>query len=131
LKKAILCLLSVALLFSSSLTVFASDIDEHAIISEFVTEGVFVEAGYTEDGIYYEIYDNLTIIDDIRTRASGSVYVERSIYFSGTSVTPQSTTSWTETINGKVYSGTLSLKSYAKDYIYSITQANYKGYLYN
>ena len=89
--------------------------------AEKVTED-FIISGYTESGIYYEVYGT-----GIEGRALEGVYVTRTVIFEG-DIMPDSTLHWKEYINGIAYSGTLSLIEYA--YKGGVTKAVYEGTLY-
>ena len=117
-KKNVINLLAIMIIVSSTLNVYAK---EEGLVS--------VKSGYTDEGIYYEVYETMTIVNS-STRSS-SVYVERTIEYNSSTVIPPNIMDWTEKIAGVTYSGTLSLKSYVRDFNYNATKANYKGYLYN
>lgn len=71
-----------------------------------VEDGEFISDGYTEEGVYYEVYGTKAI-----TRALEGIFVTRTVIFEGV-VQPESTMYWKEYINGDAYSGTLSLVKY-------------------
>lgn len=84
--------------------------------------GEFLGNGYTEDGIYYEVYGETVIL-----RSSEYVTVNRKVIYEGM-VQPRSTLYWEEQINGEYYAGTLSLLNYYIDS--NETIAVYTGKLY-
>ena len=85
-------------------------------------EGQYINSGYTESGIYYEVY-GVTI--DIQI--SEYVTVSRTIVYEG-DIEPSSTIFWGEWINGEWYTGTLSLLRY--NTVLNQTSAVYIGKLY-
>lgn len=82
--------------------------------------------GYTRGGIFYEA---ITLEMDSSLSLYGNadiVTLTKKITFAGM-VTPNESLSWTETISGTIYSGTIYLQNY---YYAGETVATYKGTLY-
>ena len=90
-------------------------------LSDEIESGEFISSGYTEEGVYYEMYGIQTMV-----RALGSVFVTRTVVFEG-AVQPDSTMYWKEYIDGEAYAGTLSLIKF--DYSSGQTTAVYEGTL--
>ncbi|MCD7752678.1 MAG: hypothetical protein LUI10_13250 [Lachnospiraceae bacterium] len=86
-----------------------------------------IEEGYTEDGIYYELYKMDKQSDELT--ASGSISVRREILYYAI-ITPPMEIEWTETISGVTYTGTLKLLNYTLEYNEQTTLAAYSGTLY-
>ena len=83
--------------------------------------GEFISSGYTEEGIYYEVYGTQSV-----TRALESMFVTRTVVYDGI-VQPDSTIYWKEYMNGEAYAGTLKLAEF--DYSSGQTTAVYEGTL--
>lgn len=120
-KRIAAGLLSLVLILSSTLVVYANE-----------AEKGFLYSGYTTEGVYYEVYETVTeyTIDELRT-ARASMYVERSVVYTGTDIVPPRTVDWEEVIGGVTYKGTLSLFSVKNDYVNNKTTCKYVGYLSN
>lgn len=86
-----------------------------------------IEKGYTEDGIYYELYKSNEQADDLTV--SGSVSVTREILYYAV-VFPPMEIEWTETISGVNYTGTLRLLNFSVNPDAETTIAAYSGTLY-
>lgn len=84
--------------------------------------GTYVGCGYTETGIYYEVYG-----ENISYYASETVTVTRTVVYEGI-VQPSSTLYWEEEIDGEWYAGTLSRVKY--NISNNKTTAVYTGTLY-
>lgn len=84
-----------------------------------------VYSGYTEEGIYYEVYVNTDIANftTYTTRVPYSIYLSFYGY-----VYPNPTIYYAETLNGIKYVGTLELQNYY--HADGITTAYYEGTLY-
>ncbi len=82
-----------------------------------------ITSGYTEEGIFYEIHG-----ETFSLRRGDSQFVTRYVTYSG-KVTPQAQLSWTETLNGVSYTGTLSLIRQMYDKKENKTYATYAGTL--
>ena len=123
LKKCFLLLVTIALM-ATPLTCLAQDYQGQQVDCVFaeVATGDFIASGYTEDGIYYEVYG-----ESISTYFTGYITVSRTVVYDGV-VRPSSTMEWEELIGNAMYSGTLSLSSFSvKD---GKTVAVYTGKLY-
>lgn len=85
-----------------------------------------VGAGYTSDGIYYEVYMTEALENADRLLYGTSMSVTREVVYSGI-IAPQREISWREKINGIYYSGVLTLNKFS----YNSTQtiAEYTGIL--
>ena len=57
----------------------------------------FITNGYTEDGVYYEVYG-----EKASTRSSDELVIRRTVVYDGI-VKPSSTLYWQENINGEIY----------------------------
>ncbi len=86
-----------------------------------IEAGKYIASGYTEDGIYYEVYGTQNV-----TRALESIFVTRTVVFEGI-VQPDSTMYWKEYINGDAYAGTLRLVEFSSSL--GQTTAVYEGAL--
>lgn len=83
--------------------------------------------GYTKDGIFYEAI-TLEMNSSLSLYGNADIVtLTKEITFTGM-VTPNESLSWTETINGTTYSGTMYLQNYY--YYAGETVATYKGTLY-
>ena len=85
-----------------------------------------VGAGYTPDGVYYEVFIAEDLENDI-SLLGNSLNVTREVRYYGI-VKPLTEISWTEEISGVYYSGVLQLVKFA--YSSTETIATYKGVLY-
>lgn len=85
-------------------------------------EGEFIANGYTEAGVYYEVYGEKTI-----TRSSEELVIKRTVVYDGM-MKPSSTLFWQENINGEMYSGTLQLIEFS--FNNGTTTAVYQGTVY-
>ena len=123
LKRNFLLLVTIVLM-ATPLTCLAQDYQGRQLDCAFVemAAGDIIASGYTEDGIYYEVYG-----EGISTYSTGYITVTRTVVFNGV-VRPSSTMEWEELIGNTMYSGTLSLSSFSvKD---GKTVAVYTGKLY-
>lgn len=82
--------------------------------------------GYTEDGIYYEVYFEI-LEKDVAFCADGVEHVTVRLTYDSI-IVPPSTLDWEEEIEGELYSGTLKLQSYT--FQGNKTIATYYGALY-
>lgn len=113
-KKAGLTILVIMLALIYTLPVSAMELRKES--------RVFLESGYTEEGIYYEIYEVESVSEnDIRSSATGGVEITREVIYYGI-VTPPRNINHSSTINGMVYYGTLNL--------YKIVTGDDKTYAY-
>jgi hypothetical protein len=94
-------------------------------ISAFAESGM-ITSGYTEDGIYYEVYGEQPSIQPL---ATGGTYVVREVIFDG-KVTPERELFWQEAIGYVPTEGTLYLTSYLYNRKENKTYATYEGYLH-
>lgn len=85
-----------------------------------------IKSGYTEDGIYYEIYYEV-YEDGMVLYADGVEHVTVQLTYDSI-IVPQTTIYWTEKIDGYLYAGNLDLLSYT--YQANKTVATYYGSLY-
>ena len=87
-----------------------------------------LESGYTEEGIYYEIFEVKTDAElGSRSNAMGGIEVTREVIYHAT-VNPPLTINHSTTISGMVYYGTLNLyKIVTGD---GKTYAYYRGIIY-
>lgn len=86
---------------------------------------MMISNGYTENGIYYEVYGTLP-----NTNLRGTIEVSREIIYNG-KIKPSATITWTENIDGIKYSGTLTLKKFLYNATSNKTIATYSGILNN
>lgn len=87
-----------------------------------------LECGYTESGIYYEVYEVETGAEiGFQSKATGGIAIIREVIYYDT-VTPPLTINHSTTISGMVYYGVLYLDKYThmNDKIY----AYYRGTIY-
>lgn len=110
----IITIFTVLLLYSSSITIYAGEIEKSLISS-----------GYNENGVYYEVYGDININQSIDTY-SNTLSVERGVVYNG-KIIPTRTILWSEVLNSKVYSGELVLARYIYDVSANKTYAYYKG----
>lgn len=102
-----------------------------ALIVSFLTFPVHSNAaelprlasGYTEDGVFYEIFGESPMSQSSLTR-----YAMRTVVYQG-KITPQRQIPWEETINGIKYSRTLSLRRFHYDPEENTTTVTYEGIL--
>lgn len=124
-KKKILILAAIVMLVYCPVECFAKE-QQVSILSENmmdkVTKEFFLLNGYTEEGIYYEVYGETEL-----SRSSEAVSVERTVIYESI-VIPSSTIAWEEQINGEMYAGNLSLVKYS--FSSGKTIAKYTGTLY-
>ena len=111
-KKIYRFILTSVFVLSLSISAFAS-----------AEELPLITSGYTDEGIYYEVHG-----ETASQRSADSQYVVRYVTYSG-KVNPQSQLSWNEIINGRTYTGTLSLTEKFYDKSENITMATYAGTL--
>ena len=88
-------------------------------------EMVLLGTGYTEDGVYYEVYGEQ---NEVNVNARVSVNVERTVVYVG-EVMPPSTMNWSEKMSNIYMSGTLYLRSYIYNAKTNRTTAIYEGTL--
>ncbi len=111
-KKLLSAFLLSFVLLASSITMMAQDSASRS--------------GYTEDGIYYEVYFVIPEKDvDFCADGVEHVMVKRTY---DSIIVPPSTLDWEEEIDGELYSGTLKLQSYV--FQGNKTIATYYGALY-
>lgn len=79
----------------------------------------FIRSGYTEEGIYYEVYG-----EALTQYRSISQDITRQVTYEG-KITPPYQLYWEETIHGITYTGTLQLKKLV--YMNNQTIASYSG----
>lgn len=123
LKRCFMLFIAMVLL-ETPLTCSAQDYQGKQADCAFtdMASGDFITSGYTEDGIYYEVYE-----EGISTYSAGYITISRTVVYDGV-VRPSSTLEWEELIGDTMYSGTLSLASFSiKD---GKTEAVYTGKLY-
>jgi len=108
-KKIHILILTLAFLFASPIHASAM--------------GAMITSGYTEEGVYYEVYG------DICTPRSNSMDVTREVVFNG-DVTPAYQISWEERMGGYSFKGTLYLTEYKYNKKSNQTTAYYEGTLY-
>jgi len=87
----------------------------------------FISSGYTEDGVYYEVYGE-EITANPNTRLS--IEIERTVVFTGRIFPPQ-TLDWVEIIGLYEYKGTLNLTSFYYDAANNKTTGIYSGIVTN
>lgn len=95
-------------------------------ISPVSTDGLtLLGSGYTEDGVYYEVYG-----EEVTTNPSArvAIEVERTVVYDGKIFPPQ-TISWVEEIGVLECSGTLTLSSFYYNATTNKTTAIYVGTL--
>lgn len=78
--------------------------------------------GYTENGVYYEIYSEYTYIQ----RSGVSLLITREVVYASNTVPPREIP-WQKRINSLTYTGTLHLKNSAYDPKTNKTTATYQG----
>lgn len=118
---AAILLLALVLLCFPSMDVRAGQWDSGRNI-EATENRTLLQAGYTESGIYYEVFGRTGNISFFSTTVS----VDREVVFYGR-VIPESTMEWKEIIGGKTFTGTLKLHSYSYSVADEITTAYYRG----
>lgn len=125
--------LSFIMLFTSKTAVTASAAVEQPTVTEEKT--VFVDDGYTPEGIYYEVYDTITTKSastDVSINSVISMEVSRQVTYSGhvpNSTIPKSIF-WTEQLDDyTTLTGTLYWNSTSYVPSQNITIANYGGTL--
>lgn len=91
-KKTYHLLLIIAFILTLSIPVQASE--------NFLPQ---ITSGYTDDGIYYEVYGQTSV-----QSRSDSISVARQVVYEGR-VNPEKQIFWQETIDGVAYTGTLKL----------------------
>ncbi len=97
-----------------------------ALLSSIVPlSGKPIYTGYTEDGIYYEVYEEAAY-DNHAVIFSDEIRITRTVEYNGNIVPPRSF-AYSETIKGTPYSGTLSIKSYKYNRNTGKTIAKYSG----
>lgn len=96
-KKFYCCLIPLTLLLSLALPVS---------VQAGTQNNTLISTGYTESGIYYEIYGDSVSVQ----QNSSGFYVTKTVVYDG-EVTPPLTISWQEYINGLSYTGILHLSS--------------------
>lgn len=122
-KKHFILLLTLLLVFAFPLTSYASEGVENSYnISENM---VLLGSGYTENGVYYEVYGEEYYINPY---ARLSVDVERTVVYVG-EVMPPATMQWSEKMSNIYMSGTLYLRSYIYNASTNRTTAIYEGTL--
>lgn len=120
--KTIMCFLLLACVFSPTISASAST------ATEITKETIKIEEGYTPGGVYYEVYDEYTYESLNRTLLSKEVS-RRVVYYSATIDYPTSI-SWTETIDGLSYSGTLKYTVMVRNPEKDTTSVWYNGIIY-
>lgn len=125
-KKYLLLCIAI-LLFAMPINCYANT--NPPAHSQYASNGkqVFLASGYTEDGIYYEVYGEKATINP-NTRHD--IHVERTVSFTGKIFPPQ-TLDWLEEINGMDYVGTLTLTSFYYDVAANKTTGFYEGIIRN
>ena len=109
-------LFSVMLLFVVLLISGGSSFDDKPLYS-----------GYTEEGVYYSVYEESSFFKDLLTANANSKEVTVTVKYEAI-VTPPQSIDHTRIIYGKVYSGTIMLYSYKN--VDGKTTAVYKGTIY-
>ena len=109
-------------LFSTILIILSVCIST-AIPSYASNSNTLVGSGYTNEGIYFEVY---CINDETFLSRAASITVTREIIYEGI-ISPPAQLDWNETISGINYSGTLKIQSFR--YSNEKTIATYKGIL--
>lgn len=84
--------------------------------------------GYTEEGIYYEIFSEPE--NEVSYLATDSKYVKRTVKYYSATVTVPTNIFWEEDMAGVLYSGNLKLSKYVRDYEKNVTTAYFEGYIY-
>ena len=111
--KKIFCILTLIFTLSSSLPVSAQ---------VQTPNGMLITTGYTENGVYYEIYGENTYIQ----RSGISLLITREVVYTGYT-TPPREIPWQERINNLTYIGTLYLSSTSYNPKTNKTTATYQG----
>ena len=115
-KQKLFIILTVVLLF------FHYSCPVHAQTS-IQTARIFVESGYTNDGVYFEVYD---MIKEMQSNSSSKYITQEIVY--NTILTPNDTLTCSRIYDGVTYSGTLGLYKY--QWTSGKTHAFYQGYIY-
>lgn len=121
-KKTGIFALSLVMILSFSMNVCAKE-------NTNMNSEVLLEQGYTDDGIYFEVFgiqdeNNGSTANSTRI-VDSKVITRKVVYYS--LVTPSNSISWQENIGGSTYSGTLYLSSYVKYPSGNYTNAWYTG----
>lgn len=127
-KWAIFCMV-VMFIFALPLDCMAKTFDTPAPItkSTATNDQVLLGSGYTEDGVYYEVYgERITTNPNARL----NIEVERTVVYDG-KVMPLQTISWVEDIGGYEFRGTLTLSSFYYDAATDKTTGIYVGTITN
>lgn len=114
-RKLFIVLALLLLFFHYSGSVYAQ--------TPFQTTRIFVESGYTADGIYFEVYD---IITEMQSDTSSKYITQEIVY--NTILTPNDTITCSRIYDGVTFSGTLNLYKY--QWTSGETHAFYQGYIY-
>lgn len=120
-KSYTLLIVLMILVVCQPITLAAEPVPTEARLCHDKEAGEFLASGYTEEGIYYEVYGTRSV-----TRAMESIFVTRTVVYEGT-VQPDTTLYWKEYINGEAYAGTLALVKF--DCSLGQTKAIYEGTL--
>ena len=120
-KSYTLLIVLMILVVCQPITLAAEPVPTEARLCHDKEAGEFLASGYTEEGIYYEVYGTRSV-----TRAMESIFVTRTVVYEGI-VQPEPTMYWKEYVNGEVYAGTLKLAEF--DYSSGQTTAIYEGTL--
>ena len=108
-------------IFIPLLTIVLLSLSFHTYAAE-CPHSPLITTGYTSEGIYYEVHGDTSL-----PQRSDSIFVTRQVTYDG-DITPEQQISWTESIGGVTYTGTLNLHhSYYRNHK---TTAGYRGTLY-
>ena len=110
-KKNVSALLILLLVLTSPLNISAKTIDN-----------TFIQYGYTEDGLSYQVYGATLYVSD------NSINVTSTIVYDGY-IIPESSLVWTEVIDNEKYSGTLYWVSMSYNASTNQTTVTYEGTL--
>ncbi len=108
-------------LFIPLLTIVLLSLSFHTYAAES-PHSPLIATGYTSEGIYYEVHGDTSL-----PYRSDHITVTRQVTYDG-KVTPEQQISWTESIGGVTYTGTLNL--FQSSYRNNKTIAGYRGTLY-
>ena len=122
-KKHLILFLVTLFILALPMNCFASEPGNTTYtISE---EMVLLGTGYTDDGVYYEVYGEPHTVN---INARVSVDVERTVVYVG-EVMPPATMNWSEKMSNIYMSGTLYLRSYIYNASTNRTTTIYEGTL--